>query len=246
MIISWPTQKQRTYFQYYGENLLVAIRFSERLGDRRATAALRQTLGYFALSNHLYIEAEEHYTEYAKCEQDLGNSSNEAAAYHQLGNIKRTRRDYSSAEKWHHRSLEIKIKNGDTAGAANAYHSLGTIALERGDLDVAEKWHRKSVNMAEGEHAHPNLAIAYNNLAVIALKQGDPLAAEEWQLKALKLAGKIDNEHARLNDATSAQEAASTFRACYEQASTTEQTNLRSHWENAGNPWPEDVAEGKP
>jgi len=225
---------QRVAVHLHGANFLVALEEAERLDMPLARSALLQALGAFAQNQRLFAEAEEQFRKFADLQKVRGDAKAEAASYHQLGRIAQERRDFDAAEKWYLKSLKINEKLGNEHGAAITYHQLGTIAEERRDFAAAEKWYLKSLKIKERPGNEHGAASTYGQLGLLAGLQQRFEESGRWLLKCIYA-------FLTVNDPMNVQQTVGNFMAIYRQAPPPEQKKLRSLWEAAGLPWPEDA-----
>lgn len=162
---------QRTPFYLHAQNFTYALAEGERLDMSTRTAALTQSLAFFAQNTRDFQTASHLFERLAASRKSLGDENGEAAAYHQLGIVAQEQHDLVVAESWYRKALTITEKLGDEHGASLIYHQLGRIAQEQRDFSTAQQWYHKSLVIKEKLHDEHNASMTYHQLGRIAQEQ---------------------------------------------------------------------------
>jgi len=198
-----PLHEQRTAFAVHEANFTRALDAAERIVDHvddrdemlDFSAALAQSLGFFAQNTRRLDRANQLYERSADIDEQRDDEEGVASAYHQLGRIAQEQREFGEAKNWYEKVLEITERLGNEHGAAATYHNLGIVAEKDGELDEAKSWCEKSLEIKERQGNEHGAAQTYHQLGIVAEEQREFGEAKTWYEKALEIEERLGNEH---------------------------------------------------
>ncbi len=196
------------------------------LADQLAPRQLHEQRGFIHLHGANLLSAVEE-------AERLNIATAQMALYQAMGVFAENQHGFTEAGASYKKLAEAARKGGDAKFEAGAYHQLGIIAQERRDFDAAEKWYQKALQIKEKLGNEHGAASTYGQLGIIAGHQERFEESGRWLLKCILT-------FIKAKDVVGAQRNASNFMISFKQASPQEQAMLRSLWEDAGLPWPED------